>query len=199
MLNFKAYMSIKSLLFLVFSCVLNLAVYAQSDSTTLEKVTVKKKLPSPVSIVNDRYASRGMFKNTVNVKMLDLINNPPPATNLPILEYLRGKFAGVIIERGMNGNYVIRSGRVQTITDDAGVKIYLDEQLIDADFLADIFPKDVALVKYFQPGASMSTALAASSGTLAIYTRKGEDMFNFSDKNEMKAINKIVDSLKKNQ
>lgn len=169
------------------------------DSTTLQKVVVKKKLPSPVTIVNDRYASRGMFKNTVNVKMLDFINNPPAATNLPILEYLRGKFAGVHIERGMNGNYVIRSGRVQTITDDAGVKIYLDEQQVDADFLSDIFPKDVALVKYFQPGASMSTALAASSGTLAIYTRKGEDMFNFNDKNEMKSINKIVDSLKKNQ
>lgn len=199
MLIFKPNMNTKYLLIIAFGCFLNLSAFAQSDSTTLEKVTVKKKLPSPVTIVNDRYASRGMFKNTVNVKMLDLINNPPPATNLPILEYLRGKFAGVIIERGMNGNYVIRSGRVQTITDDAGVKIYLDEQLIDADFLADIFPKDVALVKYFQPGASMSTALAASSGTLAIYTRKGEDMFNFSDKNEMKAINKIVDSLKKNQ
>lgn len=172
---------------------------AQNDTTTLQQVTVKKRLPSPVSIVNDRYASRGMFKNTVNVKMLDFINNPPFATNLPILEYLRGKFAGVYIERGMNGNYVITSGRVRTITDDAGVKIYLDEQQVDAEFLSDIFPKDVALVKYFQPGASMSTALAASSGTLAIYTRKGEDMFNFNDKYEMKSINKIVDSLKKNQ
>ena len=178
---------------------LSLVSIAQNDSATLQQVTVKKKLPSPVTIVNDRYASRGMFKNTVNVKMLDFINNPPAATNLPILEYLRGKLAGVFIERGMNGNYVITSGRVKTFTDDAGVKIYLDEQLIDAEFLADIFPKDVALVKYFQPGASMSTALAASSGTLAIYTRKGEDMFNFSDKAEMKAINKIVDSLKKNQ
>ncbi len=154
-----------------------ISTFAQNDSTTLEQVTVKKKLPSPVYLVNDRYASRGMFKNTVNVKMLDFINNPPAATNLPILEYLRGKFAGVYIERGMNGNYVITSGRVKTFTDDAGVKIYLDEQQIDAEFLADIFPKDVALVKYFQPGAAMSTALAASSGTLAIYTRKGEDMF----------------------
>ena len=185
--------------FLIVSLFVLTALHAQTDSTTLEKVTVKKRLASPVTIVNDRYASRGMFKNTVNVKMLDFINNPPAATNLPILEYLRGKLAGVFIERGMNGNYVITSGRVKTFTDDAGVKIYLDEQLIDAEFLADIFPKDVSLVKYFQPGASMSTALAASSGTLAIYTRKGEDMFNFSDKAEMKAINKIVDSLKKNQ
>lgn len=183
---------------LIFMCLSHFGI-AQSDSTTLQLVTVKKKLPSPVTIVNDRYASRGMFKNTVNVKMLDFINNPPAATNLPILEYLRGKFAGVYIERGMNGNYIITSGRVRTFTDDAGVKIYLDEQQIDAEFLSDIFPKDVALVKYFQPGASMSTALAASSGTLAIYTRKGEDMFNFSDKYEMKSINKIVDSLKKNQ
>jgi hypothetical protein len=53
-----------------------ISTYAQNDSTTLEQVTVKKKLPSPVYLVNDRYASRGMFKNTVNVKMLDFINNP---------------------------------------------------------------------------------------------------------------------------
>ena len=190
---------LKRILLFVLILFFSINLYAQNDSTTLQQVTVKKRLPSPVTIVNDRYASRGMFKNTVNVKMLDFINNPPAATNLPILEYLRGKFAGVYIERGMNGNYIITSGRVRTFTDDAGVKIYLDEQQIDAEFLSDIFPKDVALVKYFQPGASMSTALAASSGTLAIYTRKGEDMFNFSDKYEMKSINKIVDSLKKNQ
>lgn len=198
-MNYAINMKIIQCILLLSSFALNVNAQSNPDSTTLEKVTVKKKLPSPVSIINDRYASRGMFKNTVNVKMLDFINNPPAATNLPILEYLRGKFAGVYIERGMNGNYVITSGRVKTFTDDAGVKIYLDEQQIDAEFLSDIFPKDVALVKYFQPGASMSTALAASSGTLAIYTRKGEDMFNFNDKNEMRAINKIVDSLKKNQ
>jgi hypothetical protein len=190
---------LKRILLFVLILFFSINLYAQNDSTTLQQVTVKKRLPSPVTIVNDRYASRGMFKNTVNVKMLDFINNPPAATNLPILEYLRGKFAGVFIERGMNGNYVITSGRIRTLTDDAGVKIYLDEQQVDAEFLSDIFPKDVALVKYFQPGASMSTALAASSGTLAIYTRKGEDMFNFNDKYEMRAINKIVDSLKKNQ
>jgi len=190
---------LKRILLFVLILFFSINLYAQNDSTTLQQVTVKKRLPSPVTIVNDRYASRGMFKNTVNVKMLDFINNPPAATNLPILEYLRGKFAGVFIERGMNGNYVITSGRMRTLTDDAGVKIYLDEQQVDPEFLSDIFPKDVALVKYFQPGASMSTALAASSGTLAIYTRKGEDMFNFNDKYEMRAINKIVDSLKKNQ
>jgi hypothetical protein len=174
--------------------------FSQTDTTiTLDKVTVHKKSPSPVAIVNERYASRGMFKNTVNVKMLDFINNPAPPTNLPILEYLRGKFAGLYIERGMNGNYVISSGRNVTFTDDAGVKVYLDEQQTDPDFLADVFPRDVALVKYFQPGASMSTALAASSGTLAIYTKKGADMYNFSDKAEMKEINKIVDSLKQHQ
>lgn len=172
---------------------------AQRDSTTLDQVTVKKRLPSPVSIVNERYASRGMFKNTVNVKMLDFINNPPAATNLPFLEYLKGKLPGVFIERGMDGRYVVSSNRSKSFTDDAGVKIYLDEQLVDADFLTDLLPRDVALVKYFQPGASMITALAASSATLAIYTRKGDDMFNFNDPYQMKSVNKIVDSLKKNQ
>jgi len=54
-------MNTKYLLIVAFGCFLNLTAFAQSDSTTLEKVTVKKKLPSPITIVNDRYASRGMF------------------------------------------------------------------------------------------------------------------------------------------
>lgn len=192
-------MKFKSI-FTLFAFLLTGNAFSQADtSATLEKVTIYKKLPSPITIVNERYASRGMFKNTMNVKMLDLINNPPPATNFTILEYLRGKFAGLNIERGMSGNYVITSGRVRTFSDDATVKLYLDEQPTDPDFLADVFPSDVALVKYFQPGASMSTALASSAGTLAIYTKKGADMYNISDKTEMKNINKIVDSLKKHQ
>ena len=43
----------------------------------------------------------------------------------------------------------------------------------------------------------MSTALASSSGTLAIYTKKGEDIYNFNDKNDLNNIRKTVDSLKK--
>ncbi len=191
-------MKSKIIAFIVFITFTNfLIAQVNTDSTTLEKVVVKKKTSSLVNIVNDRYASRGMFKNTVNVKMLDYINNPPPPTNLPILEYLRGKLVGVNIERGVNGNYVITSGRFKTLMDEAEVKIYLDEQLVDADFLESIFPRDVALVKYFQPGASMSTALASSSGTLAIYTKKGEDIYNFNDKNDLNNIRKTVDSLKK--
>ena len=54
----KLYFTLSVLLITVIS-------YAQTDSTTLEKVTVNKRLPSPVTIVNDRYASRGMNGNYV--------------------------------------------------------------------------------------------------------------------------------------
>ncbi|MEN9696711.1 MAG: hypothetical protein RLZ56_132 [Bacteroidota bacterium] len=167
---------------------------------TLKEATVKKKLASPVTIVNDRYVIRGMFRNMVNVKVLDFIDNPPPNIIMPIMEYLRGKIAGLYIEKGMNGNYVLTMNRVNSMTDDGGVKLYVDEQLSDPDFLYDLYPKDVAMVKYFPPGGSLTTGGAASSATLAIYTRKGEDLFYYEN-NDMKkgAVKKIVDSLRRGQ
>jgi hypothetical protein len=165
---------------------------------TLKEAKVNKKLVSPVTIVNDRYVIRGMFRTMVNVKVLDFIDNPPPNVVIPIMEYLRGKIAGLYIEKGMNGNYVLSMNRVNSMTDDGGVKLYVDEQMSDPDFLYDMYPKDVAMVKYFPPGGSLTTGGAASSATLAIYTRKGEDIYYY-DNNEMKRgdVKKVVDSLKR--
>jgi hypothetical protein len=165
---------------------------------TLKEAKVNKKLASPVSIVNDRYVFRGMFRNMVNVRVLDFIDNPPPNVVMPIMEYLRGKIAGLFIEKGMNGNYVLSMNRVNSMTDDGGVKLYVDEQPSDPDFLYDLYPKDIAMVKYFPPGGSLTTGGAASSATLAIYTRKGEDIYYYEN-NDMKRgdVKKIVDSLKR--
>jgi hypothetical protein len=165
---------------------------------TLKEAKVNKRLSSPINIVNDRYVIRGMFRTMVNVKVLDFIDNPPPNVVIPIMEYLRGKIAGLYIEKGMNGNYVLSMNRVNSMTDDGGVKLYVDEQMSDPDFLYDMYPKDVAMVKYFPPGGSLTTGGAASSATLAIYTRKGEDIYYY-DNNEMKRgdVKKVVDSLKR--
>ncbi len=188
----------------LFILVLNLnCVYGQSTADTaytLKEATVKKKLASPVTIVNDRYVIRGMFRNMVNVRVLNYIDNPPPNIVMPIMEYLRGKIAGLYIEKGMNGNYVLSMSRVNSMTDDGGVKLYVDEQLSDPDFLYDLYPKDIALVKYFPPGGSLTTGGAASSATLALYTRKGDDIYYY-DNNEMKRgdFKKVVDSLKRVQ
>jgi hypothetical protein len=179
-------------------------VFAQNtkDSVsafTLQEAKVNKKLPSNLAIVNDRYIIRGMFRSMVNVKTLDFIDNPPPDVLIPIMEYLRGKINGLYINKGMNGNYVLSTMRVNSFTDDGGVKLYVDEQMSDPEFLYDLYPRDVALVKYFPPGGSLTTGGSASSATLAIYTRKGEDLNYYADKNQMKKsdINKMVDSLKK--
>jgi hypothetical protein len=179
-------------------------IFAQTNFDTASKFTlqeakVNKKLPSNVAIVNDRYIIRGMFRSMVNVKTLDFIDNPPPDVLIPIMEYLRGKINGLYINKGMNGNYVLSTMRVNSFTDDGGVKLYVDEQMSDPEFLYDLYPRDVALVKYFPPGGSLTTGGSASSATLAIYTRKGEDLNYYADKNQMKKsdITKMVDSLKK--
>lgn len=194
----KAFVKLGYLLFFVLG--MN-SVYAQNPADTaytLKEAKVNKKLASPVTIVNDRYVIRGMFRNMVNVRVLDYIDNPPPNIVMPIMEYLRGKIAGLYIEKGMNGNYVLSMSRVNSMTDDGGVKLYVDEQLSDPDFLYDLYPKDIALVKYFPPGGSLTTGGAASSATLALYTRKGDDIFYY-DNREMKKgeVKKVVDSLKR--
>ena len=147
-----------------------------SDSThvPLQTVTVKKKLPKPELAVNDRY-TRGMFSNMMNVKVLDYVNNSPGEVGVPIMDFLQGKIPGLIIRPSANG-CEIKSSRINTITDDAGIKLYLDEQETSADFLNFLYPKDVALVKYFPPGGALISGGAASSGLLAIYTKKGEDL-----------------------
>jgi hypothetical protein len=178
-------------------------VYGQDPvdtAYTLKEATVKKKLASPVSIVNDRYVIRGMFRNMVNVRVLNYIDNPPPNIVMPIMEYLRGKIAGLYIQKGMNGNYVLSMNRVNSMTDDGGVKLYVDEQLSDPDFLYDLYPKDIALVKYFPPGGSLTTGGAASSATLALYTRKGDDIYYYDNNNmNRRDVKKVVDSLKRVQ
>jgi len=151
------------------------------DSTVklLATVTVNKKLPKPELQVNERY-TRGMFSNMMNVKVLDYINHPPSDAGIPIMDYLQGKIPGLIIRPSANG-YEIKSTRISTLTDDAGIKLYLDDQETSADFLSYIYPKDVALVKYFPPGGALITGGAASSGLLIIYTRKGDDLLYYKN------------------
>lgn len=199
----KYFIKIGYSIFLLLGIVNIASAQKTSDSLnsnyTLKEAKVYKKLPSPVSVVNDRYVIRGMFRNMVNVRVLDYIDNPPPNVIMPILEYLRGKIPGLYIEKGMNGNYVLSMGRVNSMTDDGGVKLYVDEQLSDPDFLYELYPKDIALVKYFPPGGSLTTGGAASSATLAIYTRKEEDLFYYEINDDKKKgdIKKMVDSLKR--
>ena len=100
----------------------------------------------------------------------------------------------------MNGNYVLSMNRANSMTDDGGVKLYVDEQLSDPDFLYDLYPKDIALVKYFPPGGSLTTGGAASSATLALYTRKGDDIYYYDNNNmNRRDVKKVVDSLKRVQ
>ena len=160
------------------------AQVASTDSTslTLREATVKKKLPKPEYVVNERYASRGAFANMMNVKVLDFINHPPANIGIPIMDYLMGKIPGLQITPSAEG-YTLKSTRVNTYTnDDGGIKLFLDEQETSADFLSSLQPKDIALVKYFPPGGAMASAGASSAGMLSIYTRKGQDLVYYKEK-----------------
>ena len=149
--------------------------------TTLKEAKVNKRLPKPEQVVNDRYATRGVFANMMNVKLLDFINHPPPDLGIPIMDYLMGKIPGLQIIPSAEG-YTLKSTRVNTYTnDDGGVKLFLDEQETSADFLNSLQPKDIALVKYFPPGGALASPGASSAGMLAIYTRKGQDLFYYKE------------------
>ena len=170
------------------------------QGSKLKDAIVEKKLDKPVNIVNKRY-TRGLFSNMMNVVALDFITKPPPNVGIPIMDYLQGKIPGLRISPSPFGGYDLKSSRVNTFTDDAGIKLFLDEQQTDADFLAFLYPKDIALVKYFPPGGALISGGASSSGLLIIYTRKDEDLNYYNVKGDPKAkykksnMNLIMDSL----
>jgi hypothetical protein len=145
----------------------------------LEEVTVRSKKVKPVVAVNKQYTS-GIFSTMSNVRTLDLVNNPDPAGNQNIFDYLKGKISGLIVGRNSSG-YYIESGRslssLDVIQGGNGLVdglIYLNEMPVTADVVANISVNQVALVKFFPPGSLMALPGVGVSCVLAIYTKEGE-------------------------
>ena len=144
-------------------------------SLTLKTVLVKNTIKRSTKQINEEYAT-GMFKNMSVARTLDLINEPPNNTGIgfPILQYIQGKMAGLMVTVGAGGRVSLTSMRRNSISDASPILIYLDEQEA-SDFINFVYPRDVALVKYWPPGTAQIPG-SGGAGVLAIYTKKFNDL-----------------------
>jgi hypothetical protein len=142
---------------------------------TLKTVLVKNTIKRTTKQINEEYAT-GMFKNMSVARTLDLINEPPNNTGIgiPILQYIQGKMAGLMVTVGAGGRVSLTSMRRNSITAASPILIYLDEQEA-GDFINLVYPRDVALVKYWPPGTAQIPG-SGGAGVLAIYTKKFNDL-----------------------
>ncbi len=134
----------------------------------LQAVEVKAKLKSVLQEHQEKYMS-GMMGGGAR-HTLDLIANQPKTPG-NILEYLRFAIPGVRITGGPIRNYAVNYRAQMSISTGAvPMTIYVDEVQSDADYAATFQASDIAMVSVFSSGP-----MAGPGGTLAIYTRKGDD------------------------
>ncbi|WP_462254842.1 hypothetical protein [Ferruginibacter sp.] len=137
--------------------------FLESNKTkTLDAVRVVGKTKSLKQKLEEEYTS-GFFAGGDGYTFA-VDDDPFAKTAISILDYLRGKVAGLQI--GSDGQSATWRG--------SSTSIFLDENNTDISLLQSIPMSNVALIKVFRPpffGASGGGA----GGAIAIYTKKGAD------------------------
>jgi hypothetical protein len=142
---------------------LYLAQLKQQKVRLLETVTVTAKQKSPEEKLDKEYAS-GLFSSG-NSRIFATADDPLAQSSMSILDYLRGKVAGLqITTDGVDGGSITRRG--------SNTDVFLNETHTDISMLQSTPMTDVAMIKVFDPpffGASGGGA----GGAVAVYTKKG--------------------------
>ena len=129
----------------------------------LETVTVMGKKISLAETLDKEYAS-GLFRSG-NAKIFVTADDPFAQSSISVLDYLRGKVAGLQIStNGADGGSITRRG--------SNTDVFLNEMSTDIGLLQSTPMTDVAMIKVFDPpffGASGGGA----GGAVAVYTKKG--------------------------
>ncbi|HYK47815.1 MAG TPA: hypothetical protein VEV83_21710, partial [Parafilimonas sp.] len=135
------------------------------QGTTLAEVTVHARVKSAAQILDEKYTSP-LFSSDDAYKF-DALNDPLANNSQSVLEYVRGRVAGLQIVVGGGGQASARwRGGTPTF--------YLNEMPVTIDQLASTSMADVAYVKVFRP-PFMGSIGGGASGAVAAYTRKGGD------------------------
>jgi hypothetical protein len=130
-------------------------------SKLLQSVVVTSKV-KPLSEKLDEQYSSGLFKGG-DAKIFTTEDDPFAQSAISILDYLRGKVAGLQISTTGEGS-ITRRG--------SNTSLFLNEMNADIDQLQSTPMSDVAMIKVFDPpffGASGGGA----GGAVAVYTKKG--------------------------
>lgn len=146
----------------------------KNKTIVLDEVKLVTKAKNPTKLVEERYIRNGVF-NSYAAKTLDFINDPTAANNgTNILEYIKGRLSGVTVS-GSGANYTLnyrasmslRSGMIP-------MTVFLDESQVSASDVATIPMSEIAMVKLYSSGF-VGAEGGGVGGTLAIYTKKGDD------------------------
>lgn len=142
------------------------AIY-KARGLMMEGVTVKARKKTPLELLEEKYATGG-FSNDAR-KTFDLVNSDEGNQYRTVWEYLAAK------------GYAPGSRGMATVSalGQYNTEIFLDEFLADVEYL-DVMPfNKVAMIKIFTTFSG--SAGGGPGGMIAIYTKKGEDLWNSID------------------
>ncbi len=140
-----------------------LSLAQQQKIKVLETVTVTGKRISPEEKLDKEYAS-GMFSSG-NSRIFDTENDPFARSAFSVLDYLRGKVAGLQISTdGQAGGSISRRG--------SETEVFLNEMNAEISLLQSTPMSDVAMIKVFDP-PFFGAAGGGAGGAVAVYTKKG--------------------------
>ncbi len=154
-----------------------LSLAQQQKIKVLETVTVTGKRISPEEKLDKEYAS-GMFSSG-NSKIFDTENDPFARSAFSVLDYLRGKVAGLqITTDGLDGGSISRRG--------SETAVFMNEMNTQISMLQSTPMSDVAMIKVFDP-PFFGAMGGGAGGAVAVYTKKGT-----SAGGNMQGLNKTI-------
>jgi hypothetical protein len=126
--------------------------------------------------VESRYTT-GAFKSNAN-KILDFVNDPPVSGVNNIFDYIKSRIAGVTVS-GTPPNYTLNYRATRSLSGGmTPMTLFLDEIQTSAYMLSMIRLEQVAMIKVFGAGF-VGAEGNGPGGTLAVYTKKGNDYNNY--------------------
>lgn len=142
---------------------------------TLTGVTVTAKQKSLKDKLDEQYTS-GLFSGGF-ARVFTTEDDPFAQSAMSILDYLRGKVAGMQISTDGDGSITRRGSNTD---------VFLNEMNVDITMLQSTPMSDVAMIKVFDPpffGASGGGA----GGAVAVYTKKGASL-----NSNVKGLNEVT-------
>jgi hypothetical protein len=138
------------------------SLFESSKAKTLDVVRVTSKVKSLKQKLEEQYVS-GFFTGDDGYTFVTE-DDPFAKSAMSILDYLRGKVAGLQISS--DGQSASWRG--------SETSLFLNELNSDASMLQSISMTDVALIKVFRPPFFGATG-GGAGGAIAVYTKKGAD------------------------
>lgn len=137
----------------------------KQDKSTLEEVVVKTRVKTPLQKIDERYAGNGLFGG--EGRMGDVMNDRFAVRTKNLADCITYLFPTLIV----GGN----NGLVDTKFGVVDIDIFLDERKVTFKEIMDYPVSSIAYMKRFSGPFVLTNS---PGGALAIYTKKGEDIYN---------------------